>query len=83
LCTDWRLHQSAGEGAVCLLLGADKKQAQILRRYCHGLLEAPLLANEIARSTTEVVEFKNGASLEISTNDQRLVRGRSAIAVLG
>ena len=26
---------------------------------------------------------RNGASLEISTNDARLVRGRSAIAVLG
>jgi hypothetical protein len=28
-------------------------------------------------------EFKNGAALEIATNDADLVRGRSAIAVLG
>jgi hypothetical protein len=35
------------------------------------------------RNTGELVEFRNGASLEISTNDARLVRGRSAIAVLG
>jgi hypothetical protein len=35
------------------------------------------------RATGEVTEFRNGASLEISTNDARLVRGRSAIAVLG
>ena len=84
LCTDWRQHQSAGEGAVVILLGADKKQAAILRRYCQGLLEAPLLAPEVTRrSTGEVTEFRNGASLEISTNDARLVRGRSAIAVLG
>ena len=83
LCTDWRQHQSAGEGAVVILLGADKKQAAILRRYCQGLLEAPLLAAEVTRSTGEVTEFRNGASLEISTNDARLVRGRSAIAVLG
>ena len=34
-------------------------------------------------STGEIVEFRNGASLEIATNDARLVRGRSAIAVLG
>ena len=33
--------------------------------------------------TDEVIEFKNGASLEIATNDPALVRGRSAIAVLG
>src|SRR5262249_37812454 len=48
-----------------------------------GLLEAPLLAAEVARSTGDVTEFKNGGSLEIATNDARLVRGRSAVAVLG
>ncbi|MBV8287557.1 MAG: hypothetical protein JOZ35_11605 [Hyphomicrobiales bacterium] len=83
LCTDWRQHQSAGEGAVVILLGADKKQANILRKYCEGLLRTPLLAAEVVRSTGEVTEFRNGASLEIATNDARLVRGRSAIAVLG
>jgi len=83
LCTDWREHQSAGEGAVVILLGADKRQASILRRYCEGLLQAPLLAAEVVRSTSEVTEFRNGSSLEVSTNDARLVRGRSAIAVLG
>ena len=83
LCADWRKYQSAGEGAVVILLGADKKQAAILRKYCAGLLEAPLLAAEVARSTGDVTEFKNGGSLEIATNDARLVRGRSAVAVLG
>jgi hypothetical protein len=83
LAADWRQHQSAGEGAVVILLGADKKQAAILRKYCHGLLQAPLLANEVVRSTGEITEFRNGSSLEIATNDARLVRGRSAIAVLG
>jgi hypothetical protein len=81
LCADWRKHQSAGEGAVCILLGADKKQAAILRKYCHGLLQAPLLRAEVTRTTGEVTEFRNGSSLEIATNDARLVRGRSAIAV--
>jgi hypothetical protein len=83
LCADWRKHQSAGEGAVVILLGADKKQASILRRYCEGLLRVPLLKAEVTRSTGEVTEFRNGASLEISANDARLVRGRSAIAILG
>ena len=83
LACDWRKHISAGEQAVVILLGADKKQAAILRRYCQGLLQVPLLAAEVTRQTDEVIEFKNGASLEIATNDARLVRGRSAIAVLG
>ncbi len=83
LCTNWRKIQSAGEGAVVILLGADKKQAAILRRYCEGLLQAPLLAREVVRQIGELIEFRNGSSLEIATNDVRLVRGRSAIAVLG
>jgi hypothetical protein len=37
----------------------------------------------VSRRTDDVIEFRNGASLEIATNDARLVRGRSAIAVLG
>ena len=83
LCADWDQHMSAGEQAVVLLLGADKKQAHILRRYAKGLLQAPLLAAEVTRFTDNVIEFRNGAVLEIATNDVSLVRGRSAIAVLG
>jgi hypothetical protein len=75
LCANWNQHISAGEGAVVLLLGADRKQASILRRYCHGLLQSPLLGAEVVRKTDEIIEFRNGASLEIITNDARLVRG--------
>ena len=83
LAQDWRKHVSAGEQAVVILLGADKRQAAILRKYCRGLLEAPRLRAEVVRDTDEVIEFRNGGSLEVTTNDARLVRGRSAIAVLG
>jgi hypothetical protein len=83
LAADWREHISAGEGAVCLLLGADRKQASILRRYCGGLLRMPLLAKEVVRQTDDIIEFRNGASLEVATNNASLIRGRSAIAVLG
>ena len=80
---DWGALMSAGEQAVVVLIGADRRQAKILRRYCAGLLRAPLLAAEIVRDTDEAIEFRNGAALEIATNDASLVRGRSAIAVLG
>lgn len=83
LCANWRKYQSAGEGAVVILLGRDKKQAAILRRYCRGLLQAPELKKQVIRETRDVIEFKNGSSLEIASNDVALVRGRSAIAVLG
>jgi hypothetical protein len=83
LCADWRKYTSAGEGAVVILLGGDRKQASILSRYCVGLVNSPMLKREVTRQTSDVIEFKNGASLEITTNDQRTVRGRSAVAVLG
>ena len=83
LCADWRHHASPGEQFVCILLGRDKRQAAILRRYCDGLLQAPLLAAEVLRSTDDVIEFRNGSSLEVTTNNAALIRGRSAIAVLG
>jgi hypothetical protein len=83
LAAKWQEIMSPGEVAVGLLLGADKKQAKILRRYCQGLLAAPMLKALVSRNIDELIEFKNGAALEIATNDAELVRGRSAIAVLG
>jgi hypothetical protein len=80
---DWQGVMSAGEQAVVLLIGADKKQARILRRYCAGLLRNPLLAAEVVRDTDDAIEFRNGAALEVATNDASLIRGRSAIAVIG
>jgi hypothetical protein len=83
LCANWRKYISAGEQAVVILLGADKKQGNIVSKYCAGLIESPMLAAEVVRYVRDTIEFKNGSCLEISTNDARLVRGRSAIAVLG
>jgi hypothetical protein len=83
LCADWRKLQSAGEGAVCILLGADRRQASILRKYCEGLLCMPLLKREVLRRSDETISFRNGGSLEVTTNSAALIRGRSAIAVLG
>jgi hypothetical protein len=86
LCCDWRKYASPGEQMCVLLLGADRRQAMILRKYCGGLLEAPRLKREVrrdVRSTENQIEFRNGAMLEVGTNDARLIRGRSAIAILG
>ena len=83
LCANWNEWQSAGEGAVVILIGRDKRQAGVLRRYCEGLLRAPLLAAEVVRRTDEAIEFRNGASVEIITNNASLVRNRSAIGIFG
>jgi hypothetical protein len=84
LVTDWHRHISVGEGATTLQLGSDKRQALIMRGYAQGLINAsPLLSREVTRTTGDVVEFRNGGSPEIIANDVALVRGRSAVGLLG
>src|SRR5262249_60971449 len=63
--------------------GGGARQSSVLWRYCGGLVQAPWLAAGVQRLTADVIEFRNGGQLEIGTNDVRLVRGRSAVAVLG
>jgi hypothetical protein len=83
LAGDWSKFLSAGEQGVVLLIGSDKKQAKILRRYCRALVATPMIREEVARGTDEILEFKNGAALEVVANDADLVRGRSVLALLG
>ncbi len=83
LAAEWHKLMAPGEPAVVALIGCDKKQAAVLRRYADGLLQSPLLAGEVVRRTEERIELRSGAALEICTNDHRTIRGRSAIAVLG
>jgi hypothetical protein len=83
LAADWSKSLSTGEQGVVILVGADKKQSKILKRYCRGLLAKPMLAAKVTRDTDEAIEFKNGAALEVVTNDADLIRGRSVLALLG
>jgi hypothetical protein len=82
LAANWKEVLSAGEQGVVILVGGDKKQSKILRSYCQGLLQTPMLAAMVSRVTEERVEFHNGAALEVVSNDANLIRGRSAIAIL-
>jgi hypothetical protein len=83
LAVDWSQYISPGEAASVLLLGRDRRQARILRRYCEGLLNTPLLGTTVKNMTDDEIAFNNGAELQIVTNDAALIRGRSAIAILG
>ncbi len=83
LAADWSKTLSAGEQGVVILIGKDRKQAKILRRYCRALVAMPMIAAEVARYTDDVLEFRNEAALEVVTCDADLVRGRSVLALLG
>jgi hypothetical protein len=83
LSQNWSKFLSAGEQGTVILIGSDKKQAKILRRYCRALVATPMIAAEVARGTDEILEFRNGAALEVCVNDAGTVRGRSVLALLG
>src|SRR5262249_5214780 len=83
LAADWRKLLSPGEKGVVMLVGCDRRQARVLQEYADGLLQAPMLKPQVKRRAGERIELRNGAVLEIVTNDARLVRGRSALALCG
>jgi hypothetical protein len=83
LAGDWSKHLSAGEQGTVILVGSDRKQAKILRLYCRALVATPMIKAEVVRYTDEILEFKNGAALEVCTNDAGTIRGRSVLALLG
>jgi hypothetical protein len=71
-----------GETGVVQLIAVDRKQAKVALSYLKAYFEQPLLAQEVAKSTAEGLELKNGLAVEIVTNDQRSSRGRTVVAAL-
>ena len=58
LAAKWQEILSCGEQGVAILLGADKRQARILRNYCGGLLQTPLLKALVYRTQTSAWNFE-------------------------
>jgi hypothetical protein len=80
---DWRKYLSPGERAIVLLIAADRGQAQILHRYCQGILSPPILQSMVLNVTAGEIELKGGVTIEVVTRSYRTVRGRSVcVAVL-
>ena len=83
MSTDWREVMAPGEQAVALLLPSTNRGGDV-RNYALGLIKAsPMLRGEVVRETADEIELRNGAAIVIGTNDLRLIRGRSVIALVG
>jgi hypothetical protein len=66
-----------------LLVAADREQAKILHRYCHGILSTPILQSSVWNVTASEIELKGGVTIEVVTRSYRTVLGRSVcVAVL-
>jgi hypothetical protein len=79
---NWRKYLSPGERAIVLLVAADKLQAQILHRYCQGILSAPILWQSVRNITAFEIELKGNIVIEVVTRSYRTVRGRSVCTAI-
>lgn len=71
-----------GERGVVQLLAVDRDQAKVCLGYLKAFFERPLLKRNVEKPTANSIELKNGLAIEVTTNDQRRVRGRTVIAVV-
>ncbi len=78
----WRNRLVGGERGVVQLLAVDRDQAKVAFRYISSMFEKPILAQMVARDTADTIELKNGFAIEVTTSDQRRVRGRTVVAAI-
>ena len=72
-----------GETAIAMLLAATRRQARISRNYVAAIFrEVPMLADLVARETTEGVELTNGCAIEIYASKVASVRGVTACIIV-
>ncbi|MBF0678553.1 MAG: hypothetical protein IR164_06415 [Devosia sp.] len=78
----YRKRLTRGERGVVQLLAVDRDQARVCLGYLKAMFEQPILARMVVKSTADGLDLNNGLSIEITTNDQRRVRGRTVVAAV-
>ena len=78
----WRKKLQRGERGVIQLLAVDRDQAAVAFRYVSGMFEKPALKKLVRKITGETIELSNGFGIEVTTADQRRVRGRTVAAAI-
>jgi hypothetical protein len=78
----YRKRLQRGERGVVQILAVDRDQASVAFRYAKAFFEQPLLAPLLKRETADTLELTNDLAIEITTNDQRRVRGRTVVAAI-
>jgi hypothetical protein len=80
---EWRPHLAPGERATIMVIATDRKQARVIFGYIRGLLTGvPMLSRLIVREAAEVIELRNGVTIEIHVASYRTTRGYTLAAVL-
>jgi len=71
-----------GERGVVQVLAVDRDQARVCLGYLRAYFEQPIFAQMVLKTAADGLELKNGLAIEITTNDQRRVRGRTVVGVV-
>jgi hypothetical protein len=79
---DWSPFLVPGERGHITIIAADRKQAQSIFRYLKQLISIPARGDQIQRETAEILDLRNGISIEVMTASYRTVRGRTIVAAL-
>lgn len=79
---DYSQYLVPGERGVVQLLAVDRDQAKVCLGYLKAFFRQPMFEREATKINADSVDLKNGLTIEITTNDQRRVRGRTVIAVV-
>ena len=79
----WSKYLSEGEPGVIQIVAGDRAQAQVIFRFLSSFLKgAKALKPLIGRQTAEIIELKNGITIEIATASFKTIRGRTVVAAL-
>lgn len=78
----WRDRLVRGERGVVQVLAVDRDQAQVAFRYIAGFFEKPMLRKLVSKQNADAIELTNGFAVEVTTADQRRVRGRTVVAAI-
>ncbi|MPZ57974.1 MAG: hypothetical protein GEU91_16055 [Rhizobiales bacterium] len=78
----FRERLTRGERGIVQLLAVDRDQARVCFDYLKDMFEQPMFKRLVKRVTADSVELTNRFAIEIFTNDQRRVRGRTVVAAV-
>ena len=80
---DYRQFLAPGERGTITIIAADRRQARVIFRYIHGLLNGvAMLKLMIERETAEAFDLTNSVTIEIQAASFRSTRGYTLVAAL-
>jgi hypothetical protein len=71
-----------GQIGVFAIVAPLREQAQEILRYAVGLAELPQVKRQLARVTSDTVEFKTGVAVQVMTCDSVAVIGRTLLGAV-